>query len=227
MKMKAYKGFDKDLKCGGFQFEIGKEYEEKKAKLCQSGFHACEYPIDMFGYYPPSDSKFCEVELESVSNERESDSKICGKKIKIGAEIGFEAIVDASIKFIFEKIDRKNQASTNTGDRSIATNTGDQSAATNTGDQSAATNTGNCSAATNTGDRSAATVEGKDSVAISTGYEGRAKGKKGCFLVLAQWAKDEHGYHLSEVKSAKVDGDTIKEDVFYTLKNGEFTEVSE
>ena len=110
-------------------------------------------------------------------------------------------------------------AATNTGNYSAATNTGDHSAATNTGDESAATNTGDESAATNTGYRSAATVEGKESVAISLGTNGRAKGAKGCFIVLAEWKQDsDYHWHRETVKSVKVDGEKIKENVFYVLK---------
>ena len=118
-------------------------------------------------------------------------------------------------------------AATNTGDRSAATNTGDWSAATNTGDRSAATNTGDWSAATNTGDWSAATVEGKESFAIATGIESKAKGKKGCYIAVAEWKKTEDGYTLVNFRARKVDGKIIKEDTFYTLKNGKFVEVKE
>ena len=268
--MKLYKGFDKNLKCRGFQYEIGKEYEEDSAELCSSGFHACENPLDVFGYYPPADSRYCEVELEDVSEEVSGDSKRCGKRIKIGAEIGIKGIVDAFVKFTLERADWSakratntgnwsaatntgdrsaatntgyrsaatntgdRSAATNTGDRSAATNTGNRSAATNTGDRSAATNTGNWSAATNTGDRSAATntgyrsaatVKGEDSVAIATGIEGKAKGALGCYIVLAEWEQDEnYDWHIKTVKAHKVDGKTVKPNVFYTLKNGKFTE---
>ena len=93
---------------------------------------------------------------------------------------------------------------------------------------SAATNTGDQSAATNTGYQSAATVEGKESVAVATGIEGRAKGAFGCYIVLAEWKRDERGeWHIMDVKSAKVDGENIKADTFYMLKNGEFEEVRE
>ena len=105
-------------------------------------------------------------------------------------------------------------------------NTGNRSAATNTGDRSAATNTGYRSAATNTGDGSAAIVEGKESIAIATGIEGKAKGALGCFIVLAEWCKVEnYEWHIKDVKSAVVDGETIKANTFYMLKDGEFTEV--
>ena len=119
-------------------------------------------------------------------------------------------------------------AATNTGDWSAATNTGNRSAATNTGDRSAATNTGNRSAATNTGDWSAATVSGSESFAISTGIEGKAKGALGCYIALAEWERndDENRYRLVNFKTHKVDGETIKPDTFYMLKDGEFIEVN-
>ena len=115
-------------------------------------------------------------------------------------------------------------AATNTGNWSAATNTGDRSAATNTGKQSAATNTGNWSAATNTGDWSAATNTGKDGVAVSWGRRGKARGEKGCYLVLAEY---DDSNNLVCAKMEKVDGERIKENTFYTLKNGEFAVAEE
>ena len=251
--MKAYKGFNNKLQCREFQYKVGETYEEEKAELCSCGFHACEAPLDVFGYYPPADSRYCEVELEDVSEKTSEDSKRCARKISIGAEIGIKGIVEAGVKFIMDKVDWNGAKESNTGDGSAATNTGDGSAATNTGDRSAATNTGYGSAATNTGDRSAATntgdrsaatntgdgsaatntgyrsaaiVEGKESIAIATGIEGKAKGALGCFIVLAEWCKDGNcEWHIKDVKSAVVDGETIKANTFYMLKDGEFTEV--
>ena len=224
--MKAYKGFNEDLRCRDFQYEVGKEYEENRAELCECGFHACENPIDVFNYYPPTDSRYCEVELSDVADEESSDSKRCGKRIKINAEIGIKGIVDAFVKFTLNRVDWKKEKSNNTGDWSAATNTGNRSAATNTGNQSAATNTGYQSAATNPGNQSAATVEGKESIAIATGIEGRAKGALGCYIVLAEWKRDERGeWHIMDVKSAKVDDEKIKANTFYMLKNGKFKEV--
>ena len=259
--MKCFKGFDKDLKCRDFQYEIGKEYTEEKANICSYGFHACEYPMDVFNYYPPSDSRYCEVDLEANDQKSHDDSKRVGKKISVKAEIGIAGIIKAGVEYIKEQVDWENDKATNTGNQSAATNTGDQSAATNTGDYSAATNTGNRSAATNTGDYSAATntgyrsaatntgdysaatntgnqsaatntgyqsaaiVEGKESIALATGIESKAKGKIGCFIVLAEWKEINNEYHIVDVKSAKVDGENIKEDTFYMLKDGKFVEV--
>ena len=275
--IKAYKGFNKNLQCQPdddkppFQYEVGKEYEESEAELCSCGFHACEFPLDVFGYYPPADSRYCEVELDATE-EKEGDSKRTGKKIKIGAEIGLDGIIKAGVKFILEKAESCDKgtgyqsaatntgdwsaatntgdwsAATNTGRRSAATNTGDQSAATNTGhrsaatntgrrsaatntgrrsaatntgDQSAATNTGDWSVATNTGDWSVATVSGEESVACALGYEGKAKGTKGCWLVLAEW-KDGH---RKDVRCFYVDGESVKANVFYKMKEGALVEV--
>ena len=216
--MKAYKGFGKDLKCRGFQYEVGKGYEEPHAKLCCSGFHACENPMDVFGYYPPADGRYCEVDLGDVSEETADDSRRSGKKIHIALEIGLKGIIEAGVKFILDRVDWNSAKESNTGYRSVATNTGDQSAATNTGDQSAATNTGYRSVATNTGDQSAAKVNGAESVAVVTGYSGKASGAVGCWLVLTE--RDDN-MHILSVKAALVDGETIKPDVYYTLKSGE------
>jgi hypothetical protein len=295
--MKCFKGFDKDLKCRDFQYEIGKEYTEEKADICNCGFHACEFPMDVFGYYPPSDSRYCEVELEENGQKSSDDSKRVGKKISVKAEIGIAGIIKAGVEYIKEQVDWEDDKATNTGDYSAATNTGYQSAATNTGYQSAATNTGyqsaatntgyysaatntgylsaatntgyqsaatntgyqsaatntgDYSAATNTGDRSAATntgyqsaatntgyqsaatntgyysaaiVEGKESIALATGIKSKAKGKIGCFIVLTEWKEINNEYHIVDIKSAKVDGENIKEDTFYMLKDGKFVEV--
>ena len=221
--MKCYKGFDKDLKCRNFQYEIGKEYEEERAEICDTGFHACENPLDVFGDYAPAGSRYCEVELDA-NDQKSDDSKRVGKKISIKAEIGIAGIIKAGVEYIKDQVNWDDDKKSNTGDWSAATNTGNQSAATNTGDQSAATNTGNRSAATNTGDCSAATVEGKESVAMAIGYNSKAKGSLGCFIVLAECKEMGGEYHIVDVKSAKVDGEKIKPDTFYKLINGEFVE---
>ena len=203
--MKCYKGFDKDLKCRDFQYEIGKEYKEERAEICDSGFHACENPLDVFGYYAPADSRYCEVELDA-NDQKSDDSKRVGKKISIKAEIGIAGIIKAGVEYIKDQVNWDDDKKSNTGNRS------------------AAPNTGNRSAATNTGDWSAATVEGKESVAMAIGYNSKAKGSLGCFIVLAEYKELGGKYHIADVKSAKVDGEKIKPDTFYKLINGEFVE---
>ena len=185
--IKGYKGFDKDLKCRGFQYEVGKEYSTDKAVACETGFHCCENPFDVLTYYAPcgddgTQNRFCEVEADG-DMDKSNEDKICCTHLKVKAEIGLQGLIKAGVKFILNRVKWNENKQTNTGDRSAATNTGDRSAATNTGYCSAATNTGYCSAATNTGnssaatntgDRSAATNTGDRSAATNTGYRSAA-----------------------------------------------------
>ena len=223
----SYKGFDKDLKCRGFAYEIGMDYKQDgNIKCCNNGFHACEFPLDVFNYYAPGgNSRYCTVTQYGVTDKEEGDSKVASSKIHIETEIGLDGIIKAGVKFILDKVNWKNQKESNTGDCSAATNTGNRSAATNTGDYSAATNTGDQSAATNTGNRSAAKVSGKESIAIVTGKDSKAAGALGDWIVLTErgeWNGDT--YPIKEVKAFKVDGEKIKADTFYKLVDGEAVE---
>ena len=175
----GFKGFDKDLKCRDCQYEVGKKFEEEgKIEACSNGFHFCENPLDVLGYYPPYDEKgsnrYCIVKGSGNIDRDGNDTKVACSKLYISAEIGLKGIIEAGVKFILDKVNWKDNKKSNTGDQSAATNTGNQSAATNTGNQSAATNTGNQSAATNTGYQSAATNTGNKSAATNTGYQSAA-----------------------------------------------------
>ena len=243
-KKKGYKGFKKGLICdptgeNPFQYAENTTFEESDAKICNCGLHFCENPFDVLDHYGfvGNDSTLNEfAEVEALDECLTDDNKkFVTKKLHIGAKLSIAGLVQAFVDFTFGKVDWKNGAATNTGDQSAATNTGDrsaatntgyQSAATNTGYQSAATNTGNRSAATNTGDQSAAAVEGKESFAIATGIEGKVKGSFGCYIAVAEYEETEDGYRLVDFKSHIVDGETIKADTFYMLKNGEFVEVA-
>ena len=223
----SYKGFDKDLKCRGFAYEIGKDYEQDgKIKCCNNGFHACEFPLDVFNYYAPGgNSRYCTVTQSGVTDKEEGDSKVASSKIHIETEIGLDGIIKAGVKFILDKVNWKNQKESNTGNYSAATNTGNCSAATNTGDCSAAMNTGNHSAATNTGNHSAAKVSGKESIAIVTGKDSKAAGSIGDWIVLTERGEwNGYTYPIKEVKAFKVDGEKIKADTFYKLVDGEAVE---
>ncbi|EBE6295616.1 hypothetical protein CTZ83_08555 [Salmonella enterica] len=167
----TFKGFNKDLKCRDFQFEIGKTFHhDGKVEACGSGFHACECPFDVFSYYPPAESRYAETISFGVTDRKEEgDTKIASASITIKAELTLPQFIQRGIEWIWSKIDKSLEQQIMTGDWSAATNTGYQSAATNTGYQSAATNTGDWSAATNTGDRSAATNTGNRSAATNTG----------------------------------------------------------
>lgn len=121
--MKAYKGFKKDMTCRGFQYESGKTYEEPTAKLCDSGFHACIDPLDCFGYYAPGTSVYREVELEDNGEREECDTKICGKKIAIGAEITLLGIIKAHAEYVKSKctMEHTDPKQATAGDRGAAT----------------------------------------------------------------------------------------------------------
>ena len=157
-KIKAYKAFDKDLSCRGFKYKVGKEYEETgDIKACEKGFHACPYPLDVFGYYAPAGSRFCEVEQSGKIDDSESD-KVCSSKIRIGAELDIRGLVKAAVSYVKERCTNEYNAEPGkpamTGYRGVAT-AGDRGAAM-AGDGGAAT-AGNCGVAT-AGDRGAATA---------------------------------------------------------------------
>ena len=166
----AYKGFNQDWTCRGYQYEVGKTYVHKgDVKAYGSGFHACEYPLDVLSYYSPAVSKFAVVKMSGETSKDSDDTKIASAKITIETEINLPEMVKKAVEWIKGKVDWDAAKVSNTGDWSAATNTGDLSVATNTGDLSVATNTGDWSAATNTGDLSVATNTGDLSVATNTG----------------------------------------------------------
>ena len=219
-KIKAYKAFDKDLSCRGFKYEVGKEYEETgDIKACEKGFHACPYPLDVFGYYAPARSRFCEVEQSGKIDDSESD-KVCSSKIRIGAELDIRGLVKAAVSYVKERC--TNECNAEPGKPATA---GDYGAAT-AGDYGAAT-AGYKGAAT-AGDSGAATARGK----ASTGYNGlsvargknvQVKGGIGAILVIAE--ERDNTYDIVDWKAVVVDGEVVKADTWYRLDNGELVEV--
>ena len=182
--MKAYKGFDKNMKCRGFQFEAGKDYEEDHAKLCDCGFHACTNPIDVLQYYGPATSIYREVELEGVCKDREKDSKVCAKKIHIGAELSLSKMIKLGVD-----IDIKSAKKPTSGNSSPAA------------------------------------TSGKHSIAAAIGRNGKAKSTLGNWIVLAEYGDWNGECHpVLCVKTGLIDGKTLKPDVWYELKGGEFRE---
>ena len=167
--MKAYKGFTKEMTChGGFQYEEGKSYHEDNAKLCNHGFHACEYPLDCFAYFPPAKSVFHEVELDGITGEREGDTKICGTDIKIGAKMNIAGLIKASFDYVKAHCENNKEGGYGSaltgGDRSALAG-GHRSALTG-GDWSALR--GGDKSALRGGDKSALT--GGDGSALAGGY---------------------------------------------------------
>ena len=129
----AFKGFDQNFQCRGFQYEIGKTYEHDGAvTVCASGFHACQSPLDIFDYYAPGLSRYASVTQSGEHAFHDDDSKVVSAKIKIEAELKLPDFISAAVKWI---VDHATPATSDhsTGNRSAASSTGNQSAASSTG----------------------------------------------------------------------------------------------
>ena len=248
--LKAFKGFDKRLRCRGFQYEVGKEYQESGAELCRKGFHACENPLDTFRYYPPTDSRYCEVEIDDNGQRNRDDSKVCGKKIKIGEEIGLDGVIKAGVQFIFETCEgsAENHASGVRGNASASGWSGNAAASGTWGNAAASGDSGNAAASGDSGNASAsgwrgnaaasgtrgtATVTGRDGrasaiggqcIAVAWGQDSLAKGTLGNWIVVSERGSSGD---IVDAKLARVDGETIRADIWYTLRRGEIVEVAE
>nr|DAV48012.1 MAG TPA: hypothetical protein [Caudoviricetes sp.] len=206
--MKCFKGFEKDLKCRDFQYEEGKEFHAEKADCCNDGFHACEYPLDCFAYYDPAHNVFHEVELSGEMNKDGNDTKVCATDIKIGARISIAGLVKAAIEFTMSKVNKEGKSDERHGFASA------------------------------TGYRGASSVSNPTGVAVAWGHEAKAKGCLGAHLILSDWRyigeKRPDGeyknpykvenWEFAGAKMIQVDGENIKEDTFYTLKDGKFVE---
>lgn len=212
MAKKAFKGFNKDLTCRGFQYEEGKEFETERAECCEEGFHACEYPLDCFGYYNPAQSVFHEVELDGDIDERgDGDTKLCATKIKIGARLTIAGLVKAAIDFTMSRVNKEAGSNERHGYASA------------------------------TGYRGASSVSDPTGVAVAWGHEARAKGCLGAHLILSDWRYIGEKYsdgdymypyrveswELAGAKMVIVDGEKIKADTYYRCINGEIVEVDE
>lgn len=195
-KIKAYKAFDKDLSCRGFKYEVGKEYEETGyIKACEKGFHACPYPLDVFGYYAPAGSRFCEVEQSGKIDDSESD-KVCSSKIRIGAELDIRGLVKAAVSYVKERC--TNECNAEPGKPATA------------GYRGAATARGKASV-------------GSNGLSVARGNNVQVKGGIGAILVIAEEGEDT--YDIVDWKAVVVDGEVVKADIWYRLENGELVEV--
>ena len=220
-KIIAYKAMDKNMQCRGKQYEVGKTYHEDKADCCHAGMHACENPLDVLHYYPLRDSpRFFEVECGGNVDKSREDSKLACTELTVKGEVNFAGLVKATVNAVFNRVKGKEPFSS--GDSSTAGSSGNYSTAGSSGDCSTAGSSGNYSTAAATGAYCRAKADGKDSIAVVNGARGKACGALGCYLVLTEY--DDDG-HMICAKMARVDGSAIKENVYYTLKNGEFVEV--
>ena len=237
-KIIAYKAMDKNMQCRGKQYEVGKTYHEDKADCCHAGMHACENPLDVLHYYPLKDSpRFFEVECGGNVDKSGEDSKLACTELTVKGEVNFAGLVKATVNAVFNRAKGKEPFSSgyystagSSGDYSTAGSSGDYSTAGSSGYCSTAGSSGYCSTAGSSGDYSTAAAtgaycsakaDGKDSIAVVNGACGKACGALGCYLVLTEYDNDGH---MICAKMARVDGSAIRENVYYTLKNGEFVE---
>ena len=212
-KIIAYKAMDKNMQCRGKQYEVGKTYYEDEADCCHAGMHACENPLDVLHYYPlRGGPRFFEVECGGNVDKSEEDSKLACTELTVKGEVNFAGLVKATVNAVFNRVKGKEPFSS-----------GDYSTAGSSGDYSTAGSSGNSSTAAATGAYCSAKADGKDSIAVVNGACGKACGALGCYLVLTEY--DDDGNMLL-AKMAKVDGAVIKENTWYTLKNGEFVEAA-
>ena len=242
--MKAYKGFSADMTCRGFKYEEGKEYKTGTAKVCESGFHACEHPLDCLGYYAPGDgSVYHEVELGGkIDKCSNGDTKVAATKIKIGARLSIAGLVKAAIDYTWSRIrpeakaDEDNGAASATGDSGAASATGDsgaasatgfRGAASATGDSGAASATGFSGAASATGFSGAASAENPTAIAVAWGICGKAKGVKGSHIVLADWRYEDCQWNFHGAKMVRIDDETYMADTWYTMKDGEIVKAED
>ena len=225
--MKVYKGTDRQMKCRGMQYTLGETaVYDGEPRRCEAGLHACERPIDVLNHYAPNESRYFEAEAEEVSAERESsDSKIVAKKMTLKAEIGVPGLVKAQIEYVKNQIGFEDAIKRANAEKENHA-TGNQGAASATDDRGAASATGNLGAASATGDRGAASATGKAGVALAAGLECKAMGALGCAICCVERGEwDGEAHPIIAVKAAIVDGEKIKADTWYQLKNGEFVEV--
>ena len=193
MAIKSYKGFDKNLRCRGFQYKIGGIYEmDGKIKMCNRGFHACESPFDVFDYYTMIDSRFCEVEQDGNISKEDRGTKICSSKIKIKAELKLADMINLGVEWLKEI----------TSPEKIKTSIKDNSS-------------GYGAKIDSTGEDCVIMCAGINSVA-------KASKGSWVTLSEWSYSEEKQRYIPICVKTEFVDGEKIKADTYYSLKGGEF-----
>ena len=233
-KIKAYKGFNTDLTCRDFQYEVGKEYEQKgKIEVCENGFHACENPMDVFEHYLIEKdghiARFCEVE-QSGMIDREDD-KVASSKISIKAEFKFADFVKLAVDFVLEKckVGKGNLGNSaqlaSSGDFAQLASSGDSAKLSSSGDFAQLASSGDFAQLASSGSYDKLSSSGDSAVVMAAGYNSQVKAKKGSWITLAEWDRLDGNWTPVCVKTEQVDGERIKEDTWYKLINGQFTEI--
>ena len=240
----SYKAFDKNMKCRGFQYEVGKEYEmDGEIKCCNRGFHACKSPIEVWDYYDMLNSRFAEVEQSGKIDKEEKSTKVCSSHIKIKAELKLADIINVGVEWLKDitspskiKTDGvlndngdRNKKIGSSGDSAKIGSSGDSAQIGSSGDSAKIGSSGYSAQIASSGKYAQIDSTGEDSVIMCAGNSSKAKAKVGSWITLAEWEwSDEKERHVPVcVKTEYVDGENIKADTWYQLKNRKFVEVNE
>ena len=213
----SYKAFDKNMQCRGFQYEVGKEYEmDGEIKCCKQGFHACKSPMEVWDYYDMLNSRYAVVEQSGKIDAEENTTKVCSSRIKIKAELKLADIINIGVEWLKDitspsKVKTDGELNDNGDRRKQIGSSGDSAKIGSSGDSAQIGSTG------------------EDSVIMCAGNSSIAKAKVGSWITLAEWKwSDKKKRNVPVcVKTEYVDGENIKADTWYQLKNGKFVEVNE
>ena len=228
-KIITYKGFDKDFKCRGFQYEVGNTYEtDDDIACCNRGFHACESPMEVFDYYDMLTSRFAEVEQSGKIDKEAASTKTCSSRIKIKAELKLADIINLGVEWLKEitspsKIEANNTS--NDGDYAQIGSSGDYAQIGSSGYYAQIGSSGDYAQIGSSGDYAQIGSSGQDSVIMCAGHDSKAKAAIGSWITLAEWKRIEDVWKPICVKTEQVDGKRIKADAYYRLIDGKFEEV--
>ena len=210
-KIIAYKGFDKDFKCRGFQYEVGNTYEtDDDIACCNRGFHACESPIEVFDYYDMLTSRFAEVEQSGKIDKEAASTKTCSSRIKIKAELKLADIINLGVEWLKEITSPSKIEANNTSNDGYSAQIGSSGDSAQIGSSGYYAKIGS---------------SGQDSVIMCAGHDSKAKAAIGSWITLAEWKRIEDVWKPICVKTEQVDGKRIKADAYYRLIDGKFEEV--
>ena len=219
-KIITYKGFDKDFKCRGFQYEVGNTYEtDDDIACCNRGFHACESPIEVFDYYDMLTSRFAEVEQSGKIDKEAASTKTCSSRIKIKAELKLADIINLGVEWLKEITSPSKIEANNTS------NDGDSAQIGSSGDSAKIGSSGDYAKIGSSGDLAQIGSSGQDSVIMCAGNDSKAKAAIGSWITLAEWKRIGDVWKPICVKTEQVDGKRIKADAYYRLIDGKFEEV--
>ena len=230
--IKSYKGFDKNLKCRDFQYEIGKEYEmDGEIKVCSRGFHACESPFEVFDHYPMIDSRFCEVEQDGNISKEDRGTKICSSKIKIKAELKLADMINLGVEWLKEITSPKKMKTSikdnSSGYGAQIGSSGNGAQIGSSGNGAKIGSSGYGAQIGSSGDGAKIDSTGEGCVIMCAGINSVAKASKGSWITLSEWSysNKKKRYIPVCVKTEFVDGEKIKADTYYKLAGGVFKEI--